>query len=103
LPGGGPELAMKTVEKLMGVPINYYAQIDFNAFIKFIDEIGGIKLDIKEPIKVDLLGDNTQKKLKPGIQVLNGQIALDRSLWLMHVRAIQKTAILTGRDASKMW
>lgn len=76
LPGGGPELAMKTVEKLMGVPINYYAQIDFNAFIKFIDEIGGIKLDIKEPIKVDLLGDNTQKKLKPGIQVLNGQIAL---------------------------
>ncbi|MGB9672738.1 MAG: LCP family protein [Anaerolineales bacterium] len=76
LPGGGPQLAMKTVEKLMGVPIDYYAQIDFNAFIKFIDEIGGIKLDIKEPIKVDLLGDNTQKKLKPGIQVLNGQIAL---------------------------
>ncbi|MGB9673943.1 MAG: LCP family protein [Anaerolineales bacterium] len=76
LPGGGPELAMKTVEKLMGVPIDYYAQIDFNAFIKFIDEIGGIKIDIKEPIKVDLLGDNTQKKLKPGIQVLNGQIAL---------------------------
>lgn len=76
LPGGGPELAMKTVEKLMGVPINYYAQIDFNAFVKFIDEIGGIKLDIKEPIKVDLLGDNTQKKLKPGVQVLNGQIAL---------------------------
>lgn len=76
LPGGGPELAMKTVEQLIGVPINYYAQIDFNAFIKFIDEIGGIKLDIKEPIKVDLLGDNTQKKLKPGIQVLNGQIAL---------------------------
>jgi len=76
LPGGGPELAMKTVEKLMGIPINFYAQIDFNAFVKFIDEIGGIKLDIKEPIKVDLLGDNTQKKLKPGVQVLNGQIAL---------------------------
>ncbi len=76
LPGGGPELAMKTAEKLMGVPIDYYAQIDFSAFIKFIDEIGGVKLDIKEPIKVDLLGDNTQKKLKPGVQVLNGQIAL---------------------------
>ena len=29
LPGGGPELAMKTVEKFMGVPIQYYVQIDF--------------------------------------------------------------------------
>lgn len=76
LPGGGPELAMKTVEGLIGVPIDYYAQIDFGAFIKFIDEIGGVKLDIQETIKVDLLGDNTQKKLKPGVQVLNGEIAL---------------------------
>ncbi|MFZ5808083.1 MAG: LCP family protein [Chloroflexota bacterium] len=76
LPGGGPELAMKTVESLIGVPIDYYAQIDFGAFIKFIDEIGGVKLDIQETIKVDLLGDNTQKKLKPGVQVLNGEIAL---------------------------
>ncbi|MFN3308265.1 MAG: LCP family protein [Anaerolineales bacterium] len=76
LPGGGPELAMKTVEGLIGVPIDFYAQIDFGAFIKFIDEIGGVKLDIQEPIKVDLLGDNTFKKLKPGRQVLNGEIAL---------------------------
>ena len=76
LPGGGPELAMKTVEELIGVPIDYYAQIDFGAFIRFIDEIGGVKLEITEPIKVDLLGDNTQKKLKPGVQVLPGSIAL---------------------------
>lgn len=76
LPGGGPELAMKTVSELLGVQIDYYAQVDFGAFIKFIDEIGGVKLDIKEPIKVDLLGDNTQKKLKPGIAVYPGDITL---------------------------
>lgn len=80
LPGGGPELAMKTVEGLIGVPIDFYAQIDFAAFIKFIDEIGGVKVNILEPIRVDLLGDNTVKntfkKLKPGVQVLNGEIAL---------------------------
>ena len=29
LPGGGPELARKTVEQFIGVPIQYYAQIDF--------------------------------------------------------------------------
>ena len=39
LPGGGPELARKTVEQFIGVPVQYYAVIEFNAFIKFIDEI----------------------------------------------------------------
>jgi len=31
LPGGGPGLAVDTVEQFLGVPINYYAQIDFQA------------------------------------------------------------------------
>jgi LCP family protein required for cell wall assembly len=78
LPGGGPGLAVKTVEQFIGVPINFYAQIDFNAFIQFIDEIGGVKIDVPAPILVDMLGDGyrTQKKLKPGVQVLTGEIAL---------------------------
>jgi len=76
LPGGGPELALKTVEGLLGVPIDYYAQIDFNAFIRFIDDIGGVKLTIAEPIRVDPLGDNNSKKLKAGLQTLNGELTL---------------------------
>jgi len=46
LPGGGPGLAVDTVEQFLGVPINFYAQIDFQAFIRFIDEIGGVKINI---------------------------------------------------------
>jgi polyisoprenyl-teichoic acid--peptidoglycan teichoic acid transferase len=46
LPGGGPALAMKTVENLVGVPIDYYAVIDFNAFASMVDEIGGIDVEI---------------------------------------------------------
>jgi LCP family protein required for cell wall assembly len=78
LPGGGPGLAVKTVEQFLGVPINYYAQIDFGAFVNFIDELGGIKVDVPEKIKVDLLGDgsSTIKTLQPGIQVLPGEWAL---------------------------
>jgi LCP family protein required for cell wall assembly len=77
LPGGGPELAIKTVEHLLGVPIQYYAQIDFSAFERFIDEIGGVKLDIPEEIKVDLLGDEKGKiTIKPGVQTLPGKHAL---------------------------
>lgn len=77
IPGGGPELAMRTVEQTIGIPIDYYARIDFNAFIKFIDLIGGVKIDIPEAITVDPLGaDTLPKKLKPGWAVLPGSIAL---------------------------
>lgn len=78
LPGGGPALAVKTVEQFIGVPINYYAQIDFAAFVRFIDEIGGVKIDVPAPITIDLLGTGakTKKKLQPGVQVLPGEWAL---------------------------
>jgi LCP family protein required for cell wall assembly len=76
IPGGGPQLAMDTVEELLGVPIDYYARIDFSAFERFIDEIGGVKIDVPEKITVDPLGDNNTKNLKPGIQTLPGDLAL---------------------------
>ena len=76
LPEGGPGLAMATVEELLGVPIDYYAQIDFLAFARFIDEIGGVKIDVTERITIDPLGDNNMKNLKPGVQVLPGDLAL---------------------------
>ncbi|MGD8752104.1 MAG: LCP family protein, partial [Anaerolineales bacterium] len=77
LPGGGPGLAMDTVEKLLGVPIQYYAQIDFSAFERFIDEIGGVKLDVPYEMRIDLIGDDRgSKTLEPGIQTLPGAYAL---------------------------
>jgi len=75
LPGGGPGLAVKTVEQLLGVEINYYAQVDFGAFVRFIDEIGGVKIDVPKKIKIDpIVGDPI--KLQAGRQVLNGELAL---------------------------
>ncbi len=72
---GGPGLAVKTVELVIGVPIHYYAVIDFQAFIRFIDELGGVKLDIPYEIEVDPLFDEN-KVLKPGVQTLPGDLAL---------------------------
>ena len=74
--GGGPGLAMATVEELLGVPIDFYAQIDFNAFVQFIDEIGGVKIDVPENMKIDPLGDNNTYRLKKGRQTLPGNLAL---------------------------
>lgn len=76
MPGGGPGLAMRTVEELLGLKIDFYAQIDFYAFEQFIDEIHGVKLDIPQEIRVDPLGKNNSVILEPGIQVLPGDLAL---------------------------
>ena len=77
LPGGGPELAIKTVEHLLGTPIQYYAQIDFEAFVRFIDEIGGVKVDVPKKIWIDLIGDERGRvRLKAGVQTLPGDYAL---------------------------
>jgi len=76
LPGGGPGLAVKTVEELLGVPINYYAQIDFEAFVKFIDDIDGIKVRITEQLVVDPIGQWNTQVLEPGAYVLSGRMAL---------------------------
>jgi LCP family protein required for cell wall assembly len=56
LPGGGPGLAIQTVENLLGVPIQYYAVVEFATFERLIDEIGGIDVEVKERIKIAPIG-----------------------------------------------
>lgn len=57
LPGGGPGLAVATVENVIGVPIDYYAVIDFSAFERMIDEIGGIDVYVDEDLKISPIGE----------------------------------------------
>lgn len=76
LPGGGPGLAVNTVEQFLGITINYFAQIDFGAFERFIDEIGGVKIEVKNKIKVQLIGEEKLVRIEPGKYTLPGDIAL---------------------------
>jgi len=76
LPGGGPGLAARTVEELLGVPIHYYAQIDFQAFVDFIDHIEGVRLTFDEPMVLDRLGKWNTVTIEPGVITLPGDYAL---------------------------
>jgi LCP family protein required for cell wall assembly len=77
LPGGGPGLAMKTVENVIGIPIQYYAQVDFATFVSFIDAIGGVKVDVTEAIEIDPVGGGSDHIiLQPGRITLPGELAL---------------------------
>lgn len=77
LPGGGPGLAMKTVEQFLGVPVNYFGQVDFNTFIAMIDTIGGIDLQVKERLVLDPVGTGMDHVVvTPGYRHLVGWKAL---------------------------
>jgi LCP family protein required for cell wall assembly len=49
-PGGGAALAMKTVQYNIGVPVHFYAKIDFQGFEEIVDTLGGIDLYVPETI-----------------------------------------------------
>jgi LCP family protein required for cell wall assembly len=77
LPGGGAELARQTVEQFMGVPVHYFAVIGFNAFIDFIDEIGGVIVTPDQYVKIEKFGRGQEEILQPGVQYnLDGALAL---------------------------
>ena len=78
LPGGGPGLALNTVSQFMGVPIQYYAEVDFDAFVAFINTIGGVDVRTYENLRLDPLGNGKDKFPLTccGMRHLTGPLAL---------------------------
>ncbi len=76
LPGGGPALASQTVEQVLGVPIDFYIQIDFQAFVDFIEHIHGLRFTFTEPYKLDPRGEGNTEFIEPGEYVLDGELVL---------------------------
>lgn len=69
---GGPNLVIKAVSELAGVPINHYAEINFDGFKAAVDDLGGVEVDIPMDIWDPMAGGS----VPAGKQVLNGEQAL---------------------------
>ncbi len=78
LPGGGPGLAMETVSQFIGVPVQYYVQIDFGTFVSFVNMIDGIDIYNDETLKLDPAGSGKDHFVLTccGMRHLNGKRAL---------------------------
>jgi LCP family protein required for cell wall assembly len=78
--GGGAGLTMRTITANFGITINYFASVDFQGFVKIVDTLGGVTLDVKYPIKDDAYpasGNNYMRIYFPaGWQHMNGERAL---------------------------
>ena len=46
-PAGGMRTLENAVGALLGIPIHYYATIDLNGFIRMVDAVGGVDIDVK--------------------------------------------------------
>lgn len=69
----GPQLAMKYVSEMTGLPIHDYVVTDFQGFADAINAVGGITVDVKQRLYDPA---HSGANLNPGVQTLNGQQAL---------------------------
>lgn len=74
---GGPKLLKASLEQFFDVKIDRYMTIDFDGFRKVVDELGGVEINVKKRMKYTDPTDDTYIDLKPGLQELNGEQALD--------------------------
>lgn len=77
---GGPELAIKTVSKFTGTPINHYMEVDFTGFEAAVDALGGVWVDV--PVAIDDWKASSHSphhrasRIDAGYQLLDGEHAL---------------------------
>lgn len=69
---GGMTLTLKTIRDWLGIDLDYYVKVDFEAVIDIVDAMGGVYADVP----LDLYHPSFNIDLKAGRQLLNGEEAL---------------------------
>jgi LCP family protein required for cell wall assembly len=69
---GGPKLTVRAVERMTGVHINHYLEVDFVGFMRTVDLLGGVRVCTARPLRDRYTGLD----LPAGSQLLNGGQAL---------------------------
>ncbi|MEV6121982.1 LCP family protein [Streptomyces sp. NPDC052077] len=69
---GGPQLTVRTVEKMTGVKIDHYLEVDFTSFMRTVDVLGGVRICTAQRLKDSYTGLD----LPAGSHLLTGGQAL---------------------------
>jgi polyisoprenyl-teichoic acid--peptidoglycan teichoic acid transferase len=79
-PGGGPALAVQTIQYNFGIPIHRYVAVSFDAVIGLVDAIGGIDINVPQTIDdpefPDMNYGYDPLYIPAGIVHMDGQLAL---------------------------
>ena len=74
---GGIENLQEVVSDLLGIPLDFYVEIDLNGFVELVDAVDGVDFDV--PVEM-YYNDPTQDLnifYQPGMQHLTGQQAME--------------------------
>lgn len=69
---GGPELMIETVERVTGVQVDHYVEVNFSGFLAMVDALDGVEVCLPEATKDTKSGLD----LPAGRQTINGAQAL---------------------------
>lgn len=67
----------KTMEQHLGVSIEYSFLIHFNTVVELVDKVGGIEINVDRSMHYTAEFDGTNIHLEKGLQILDGQNALN--------------------------
>lgn len=68
-----------SVSEVLGVPVHYYVMVDFKAFEDAINTVGGVTIDVKEPLYDETLSwafNGSSLVADEGLQTFDGRRAL---------------------------
>ncbi|WP_300639004.1 LCP family protein [Nocardioides sp.] len=68
----GVDATVSAVEGITGLSINYWAMVNLEGFKDLVDAVGGITLNVRQPIPVGLPQDDFFHYIEPGVQKLSG-------------------------------
>lgn len=69
----GPDVVVRTVRQALGIPVHHYVEIDFQAFKRLVDAVGGVDVWFDQPVR----DANTGLAIaSPGCHRLDGVQAL---------------------------
>jgi LCP family protein required for cell wall assembly len=77
---GGPNLARRLVDDLLGIRIHTYVLVNFEAFNKIVDGVGGVVVDAKRPVRDEYYPTPDygieRVNILTGPQLMHGDLAL---------------------------
>lgn len=90
-PPQGIETSLKTIEETLDIPIHYYARANFSGLKQAVDAVGGIEIDVKEPLIDSEYPCEKNESRSCGIRIAAGKQHMDGATALKYARCRKGT------------
>ena len=86
---GGARTLIDTVSEYLGVPVHHYVEINFAGFLRIVEVVDGVPVEIAQPIRDDRVGLRIEQA---------GVVTLDPDTALAYVRTRRPLTLAEGGD-----